>query len=57
MRGRIIDIRAKRDDPIWIDRRMASIVMPLDVLHIHSARHAGNLIYVFGVVEQIWIFS
>lgn len=55
MRGRIINVGANRNDPIGIDRRMASVVMPLDVLHIDCARHAWDLIYVFGVIEQIGI--
>jgi len=36
---------------------MTSIVMILDVVHFHSAAHAANLVYVFDVVEQIWVFS
>lgn len=31
--------------------------MLLYVCHIHRAAHAGNLVYVFGVIEQIWIFT
>lgn len=53
MRRRIVNIWANRDYPEWIYRRVATIVVALDVLHIHRAAHAWNLVNVLGIVEQI----
>jgi hypothetical protein len=48
---------AKRNDPKWIDRRMASIVMPLDVFHVDCTTHARDLKNVFGVIKQIRVLT
>lgn len=55
MRRRVINIGAKRDDSKWIDGRMASIIMLLYVLHMNRATYPLDLVYIFGVVEQIWV--
>lgn len=57
MGRRIINVWSKRNDSIWIDGRVTSIIMALDMLHIDSASHARDLIYVFGIIEQIRILS
>lgn len=55
MRRSVIDVWSMRDDPERVNRRVASIVMLLDVIHVHRATHSGDLENVFRVVEQIWI--
>lgn len=57
MRRRIINIRTLWDDPVCIYGRMASIVVLLYVFHVDRAAHAWDLVYVFGVIEQIRIFT
>lgn len=57
MRRRVVDTRAQRDDPIRIDRRVASIIVPLYVLHVHGAAHTRDLINVLRIIKQIWVFS
>lgn len=36
MRSRIVNVRTKRNNSIWIDRRMTAIVVALDVIHVDS---------------------
>lgn len=55
MRRSVIDVWSMRDDPERVNRRVASIVMLLDVIHVHCATHSGDLENVFRVVEQIRI--
>lgn len=55
MRRSVIDVWSMRDDPKRVDRRVASIVMLLDVIHVNRATHTGDLENVFRVVEQIRI--
>lgn len=57
MRQRVVNTGASRDDPKWINRRMASVVMPLYVIHVNCAAHTGGLKDVFGVIEEIWVFT
>lgn len=57
MRRRVINIGAKRNDSKWIDCRMASIIMLLDMFHMNRATYSFSLVYIFGVIEQIWILS
>lgn len=57
MGRRKINIGAKRDDPKWIDRWVASVIVFLDMLHIDSATHAWNLEYVFSIVQQAWVLA
>lgn len=45
------------DDSKWIDGRLASIVKPFNVNHVHCATDSGDLKYVFGVIEDIWILA
>jgi len=56
MRSIIIDVWAHRDNPVWIYGRVTSIVALPNVLHVHRAANARNLVDVLGVIEQIWIF-
>jgi hypothetical protein len=53
MRRRVVDIGAVRDDPEWVYRRVASVVMLLNVFHVYGATHAVYLVNVFYVVEDI----
>lgn len=55
MRRRVINVWSTRDDPKRVNRRVASVVMLLDVIHVHCAIHTGDLEYVLRVVEQIRI--
>jgi len=57
MRRREVCIGTDGDNSIWVDGRMASIVVLLYVIHVDRAAHAWNLVYVFGVIKQIWIFT
>lgn len=57
MRRRVINIGAKRNDSKRIDSRMASIIMLLYMFHMNRAAYPFGLVYVFGVIEQIWILS
>lgn len=57
MRRSIINIGAKRNDAKWIDLRMASIIMLLYVFHMNRAAYPFSLVYILGVIEQIWILS
>lgn len=57
MRGRVVDVGATRDDSERIDRRVAAVVMLLNVLHVHRAANSGDLEYFFGVVEDVGIFA
>lgn len=57
MRSRVVNVRANRNNSQWIHGRMASIIMPLNVFHVHSAAHPGDLENVFGVIEQIGVLS
>lgn len=31
--------------------------MLLDMFHMDSATHSRDLVYVFGIVEQIWVLA
>jgi hypothetical protein len=44
-----------RNNAIRVDRGMASVVVLFYVKHVDSVSNTGCLIYVFGVVEQIWV--
>ena len=55
VRGPIVYVGSNGDDTKGIDGRMATIVMLLYVVHIHSVRDSWNLIDVLGIIEQIWI--
>lgn len=55
MRRRVVDLWSVRDDSKRINRRMASVIMLLDMDHVHRATHTRDLEYVFRVVEQIRI--
>lgn len=57
MGSRVVNIWALRDDPIRIDRRVASIVMLLDMFHVYSAAHTWHLENVFSVIEQIRVLA
>lgn len=57
MRRRVVNVRANRNNPQWIHGRTASIIMPFDVFHAHSAAHPWNLKNVFRVIEQILVLS
>lgn len=57
MWSRVVDVRATRDDPERIDRRVAAVVMLLNVLHVHRAANSRDLEYFFGVVEDVGILS
>lgn len=57
MRRRVVNIRAKRNDAKWINRRMASIVMPLDVFHVDCTTDPRHLKNVFGVIEEIRVLT
>lgn len=56
MRGRIICIRTKRNDSKRINKRMASVVVVLDMFHDHGATHARDLKNIFSVIKQIRVF-
>lgn len=56
MKRRVIDIGAVRDDPEWVYRRVAPVVMLLNVFHVNSATHALDLVDIFYVVEDIRVF-
>lgn len=51
MRSGVVDIWTTRNDSIRIDRRVASIIMLLDVFHVDSATHSGDLEDVFRIIE------
>lgn len=53
MRRRVVYTWAIGNDPNGVDSWMASIVMPLDVLHVHRGTHSMELENVFCVIEQI----
>jgi len=55
MRRKIINIGANRNNTQWIHRRVASVIVELDVIHVDGATHAWDLKDVLCVVEQIWI--
>lgn len=57
MGSRVVYIWALRDDPKRIDRRVASIVMLLDMFHVYSAAHTWDLENFFRVIEQIWVLA
>lgn len=57
MWSRVVNIGTLRNDPEWIDGRMAAVVMVLDVLHVDSAANSGDLENVLGVVEDVGIFA
>lgn len=57
MRSCIVYIWTTGNNSKWIDGRVASIVMLLDMLHMDSATHSRDLIYVFSIVEQIWVLA
>lgn len=55
--SRVVDIRTLRNNPERIDARVAAVVMPLDVLHVHRAANSGDLEDILGVVEEIGVFT
>lgn len=57
MRRRVVDVWPVRDDPERVYSRMASVVMLLNVNHVHSATQALDLVDVFYVVENIRVLS
>lgn len=54
MRRRVIDVWSKSDDPKRVDRTVASLVMPLDVIHVHGVTLIPG-IWNMSFVQQIWI--
>jgi hypothetical protein len=54
--GVVVDTGARRDDPVGVYGGVASIVVLPDVLHVHCAADARDLIDVLGVVEQVRVF-
>ena len=40
-----------------VDARVTAEVMVLDVLHVHGFSYPGELVYIFGVVEQVWVLT
>jgi len=52
MWGIVVDVGARRDNPIGVYRWVASVVVLPDVLHVHRAAEHG----VLGVIEQVWVF-
>ncbi|GCC49504.1 hypothetical protein chiPu_0033935 [Chiloscyllium punctatum] len=47
----------ERNDPGRIDRAMALVIVPPDMLEIHRRGDAGPLIDVARIGEQIWIID
>jgi len=56
MWGIVVDVGARRDNPIGVYRWVASIVVLPDVLHVQRAADARDLVDILGVVEQVWVF-
>lgn len=56
MWGIVVNVGARRDNSVGVYRRVASVVVLPDVLHVHRAAHARDLVDVLGVVEQVWVF-
>ena len=56
MSGIVVDVGASGDNPVGVYRRMASVVVLPDVLHVNAAANARDLVDVLGVVEQVWVF-
>lgn len=55
VRRRVVDVRSLGDDPERVYRRVASVVMLLNMFHVHSATHSTDLVDIFYVVEDIRI--
>jgi hypothetical protein len=55
MWGIVVDVGSSGDNPVWVYGRMASVVVLPDVFHVDGAADAGDLVYVLGVVEQVWV--
>jgi hypothetical protein len=55
MWGIVVDVGACWDNPVGVYRRVASVVVFPDVLHLHRAADARDLIDVLGVVEKVWV--
>jgi len=56
MGGIVVDVGARRDNPVGVYRWVASVVVLPDVVHVHRAVDARDLVDVLGVVEQVWVF-
>ena len=56
MWGIVVDVGARRDNPIGVYRWVASIVVLPHVLHVQRAADARDLVDILGVVEQVWVF-
>lgn len=52
-----MDVRTLGNDTKWIDGRMASIVMLLDMFHVHCTAHPSNLENILCVIEKIRVFA
>lgn len=57
MRRRVIGTRSVGNDSQRVDGRMASVVVPLDVLYVHGGAHSLDLEQVLRIVEQIRVLS
>ena len=55
MRCRVVDLLAHGHNSIRIDRRMAPVVMVLDVPHVHRLTNAWDLVQILSIIEQIRI--
>ena len=49
VQGLKIQIRAKRDDPCWIDHGVAFVIMAFDMIEMHRLGDTGMLIQVAGI--------
>ena len=52
-----INLGANRHHPRGVDRRMAAIIMVLDMIQANSFRYAGLLIQVPNVAPKVWIID
>ena len=55
MRRRIIDLRPDRHDARRVDRRVAAVIVRLDVVQVDRLGHARHLVEVAQVVRQVRI--
>jgi len=48
-----INLRTRRHHPRGVDRGVALVVVPFDVLHVHRVRHPRQLIEIAGIGKEV----
>lgn len=57
MRRRVVKIGANRNYSVWVESRMAAIVMLFYMEHVDSVCHSGDLENVLCIVKEVLVLA